>query len=142
MICEQREVYLTDEKTMANLKDLIRVCFVAPREVIVDLSEWLNMSPDHFYITYKFAKLKVNSWEDRSLLPYEKLEVCTSCVQERLKERESFREFTAYSKEHPLSVLDLFGGVGAFSHGLAEGSGCLKLASTVEISPSAAKTTK
>jgi DNA (cytosine-5)-methyltransferase 1 len=142
MIYEQREVYLTDERTMINLKDLIRVCFVFPREAIVDLTEWLNMSADHFYISHMFPKLKVKSWEDRSPLSWNNLGVCTPCVQEKLDELDNFREFTAYAKEHPLPVLDLFGGVGTFSHGLAEGSGCLTLASTVEISPSAAKTTK
>ena len=127
---------------MANLKDLIRVCFVFPRESIVDLTEWLDMSPDHFYISYNFPKLKVKSWEDRSPLSYSNLGVCTPCVQEKLNELDRFREFIAHVKEHPLPVLDLFGGVGAFSHGLAEGSGCLVLDTAVEISPSAAKTTK
>lgn len=139
---EQREVYLTDEEMMVDLKDLIRVCFVFPKEVIVDLTEWLSMSPDHFYISYMFPRLKVTSWEDRSPLSCNNLLVCTPCVQDKLNEFWSLQEFAAYAKEHPIPVLDLFGGVGAFSHGLAEGSGCLKLASTVEISPSAAKTTK
>lgn len=127
---------------MVDLRDLIRVCFVFPKAVIVDLEEWLDMSPDHFYISFKFPKLKVSSWEDRRPLSYNNLHVCTPCVGEKLKELDRFREFTAYASEHPLTVLDLFGGVGAFSHGLAAGSGCLKLTNTVEISPSAAKTTK
>jgi DNA (cytosine-5)-methyltransferase 1 len=127
---------------MVDLSDLIRVCFVFPKESLTDLKEWMNMSPDHFYITTKFPKLEVKSWEDRSPLSYDNLPVCTPCVQEKLIELDSFREFTAHVKEHPLPVLDLFGGVGAFSHGLAEGSDCLTLANTVEISPSAAKTTK
>jgi DNA (cytosine-5)-methyltransferase 1 len=127
---------------MVHLIDLIRVCFVFPKESIVDLPEWLSMSPDHFYISSEFPKLKVDSWDDRRLLSYNNLGVCALCVQEKLNDLDKFREFTAYAKEHPLPVLDLFGGVGAFSHGLAEGSGCLTLASTVEISPSAAKTTK
>jgi len=127
---------------MVRLIDLIRVCFVFPKESIVDLTEWLNMSPDHFYVSYKFPKLKVKSWGDRSPLSYNNLLVCAPCVQEKLNELDKFREFTAYAKANPLPVLDLFGGVGAFSHGLAQGSGCLALASSVEISPSAAKTTK
>jgi len=40
----------------------------------------------------------------------------------------------------PLRTLDLFGGVGAFSSGIAQGSRCMKVTHAIEISPSAAKT--
>jgi site-specific DNA-cytosine methylase len=43
-------------------------------------------------------------------------------------------------QESPMTVLDLFGGAGAFSLGLKEGSGCMKVTHALEISPSAAKT--
>lgn len=49
-------------------------------------------------------------------------------------------QFLADAKKNPLKTLDIFGGVGAFSMGLAEGSGCLRLTDLVEIGPSAAKT--
>jgi DNA (cytosine-5)-methyltransferase 1 len=124
------------------MADLIRVCFVFPRESINDLEEWLFMSPDHFYIRYKFPKLKVEFWNDKQALSYKDLPVCMLCAEEKLKQLEDLREFLAYAKDNPLPVLDLFGGVGAFSLGLAEGSGCLKLENTIEISPSAARTTQ
>jgi len=132
---------LTDQESTIELTDLIRVCFVFPQESIADLNEWLSMSPDHFYVRYKFPTLKVKSWNNKQELSYENLHVCTPCVDEKLKELESMREFLAHMAENPLPALDLFGGVGAFSLGLESGSGCLKLANTVEISPSAAKTT-
>ncbi|KAG5635917.1 hypothetical protein H0H81_009679 [Sphagnurus paluster] len=43
-------------------------------------------------------------------------------------------------RDEPLRTLDIFGGVGAFSMGLEEGSNCIKVTDIVEISPSAAKT--
>ena len=49
------------------------------------------------------------------------------------------RKFVAAFREKPLAVLDLFGGVGAFSQGLAEGSSSLTVAYAIEIGPSAAK---
>ena len=66
--------------------------------------------------------------------------VCQSCWRERLREKKLASQFSAYSERGPLPTLDLFGGVGAFSKGLAEGSGCLRVTHAVEIGPSAAKT--
>ena len=68
--------------------------------------------------------------------------MCTPCCKERLKGRKSLYEFLVQSERQLLPTLDLFGGVGAFSRGLSEGSGCLKVTHAVEISPSAAKTFK
>ena len=50
------------------------------------------------------------------------------------------KKFLAGVREKPLVAFDLFGGVGAFSQGLAEGSGSLSIAHAIEIGPSAAKT--
>ncbi|KAF8913180.1 S-adenosyl-L-methionine-dependent methyltransferase [Gymnopilus junonius] len=44
------------------------------------------------------------------------------------------------SKHRKLQTLDVFGGVGAFSRGIAEGSGCLQSTHSIEIGPSAAMT--
>ncbi|KAG6884780.1 hypothetical protein C0993_008341 [Termitomyces sp. T159_Od127] len=68
------------------------------------------------------------------------LGVCAPCTEgalERLKDLEDFLEDT---ERRPLKTLDIFGGVGAFSMGLCEGSGCLEVTDVVELAPSAAKT--
>ena len=59
-----------------------------------------------------------------------------------MKRKERLTKFLQISKSQPLRALDLFGGVGAFSHGLSQGSGCIKVTHAVEISPSATRTFK
>lgn len=73
-------------------------------------------------------------------MTWEELHVCTPCCKERLRRRSNMKKFLAGIREKPLATLDLFGGVGAFSQGLAEGSGSLSIAHAIEIGPSAAKT--
>ena len=104
------------------------------------LEDWKALSYDHFYLQYSFPKLKVTSWNQKKTVTWEELLVCTPCCKERLKTRKSLYKFLEQSERQPLPTLDLFGGVGAFSRGLAEGSGCLKVTHAIEISPSAART--
>ncbi|GLB43613.1 putative class I-like SAM-binding methyltransferase superfamily, C5-methyltransferase family protein [Lyophyllum shimeji] len=111
---DERHVFITDELATVPLRDLIRVCYVFPEESIPNLQEWLSLSSLHFFIK--------------------------PCTAEKLEELKKMEHFFADAERHPLKVLDIFGGVGAFSMGLAEGSGCLQLTDLVEISPSAAKT--
>lgn len=133
---------MTNEQATISVRDLIQVCYVFPFESIPDLENWLSLSPDHFYISYLFPSIPVKSWDDRIVLPCEDLALCSHCLKEKLKDRENILTFLAQAKRHPLPTLDLFGGVGAFSRGLSEGSSCLKLSHAIEISPSAAKTLK
>ncbi|KAF9469584.1 S-adenosyl-L-methionine-dependent methyltransferase [Collybia nuda] len=140
VIKDERHVFLTDEQVAVPIADLIRVCFVFPLKSIVDLEQWVALSPDHFYIRYKHPTLLVHAWEDLEKLPSHELPICKPCVEGELEDRRSTLEFLAYIQRHPLKSLDLFAGVGAFSHGLLQGSGCLKLTHAIEISPSAAAT--
>jgi len=106
-----------------------------------ELEEWLALSPDHFYMRYQFDSLKPETWSQRQGMPRnENFLVCQTCWRERLREQKLASQFFAYSEREPLPTLDLFGGVGAFSKGLAEGSECLRVTHAVEIGPSAAKT--
>jgi hypothetical protein len=106
-----------------------------------ELEEWLALSPDHFYMRYQFDSLNPETWNQRQGMPKnEDFLVCQSCWRERLREKKLASQFSAYSEREPLPTLDLFGGVGAFSKGLAEGSECLRVTHAVEIGPSAAKT--
>ncbi|RDB29208.1 DNA (cytosine-5)-methyltransferase 3 [Hypsizygus marmoreus] len=141
VVRDERHVFLTKETTIIRIQDLIRVCFVVPLESIPDLQEWMSLSPDHFYVQYTFPNMTPSAWRERTPLSCADLLVCTPCVEEKLRERDNMREFLAHMQKDPLKTLDLFGGVGAFSSGLAEGSGCLKVTDAVEKSPSAAKTT-
>lgn len=125
-----------------NAENIIRVIFVFPFHSFtpeVTLEDWLMLSPDHFYVRYSFPKLRIKAWDDKRELLCAGVNVCTPCCKEKLKQRQEIYRFLAGAK-YP--TLDLFGGVGAFSHGLAEGSGCLKVTHAIEISPSAAKTFK
>lgn len=109
------------------------------KEVV--LEEWLALSPDHFYLRYQFDSLNPGTWSQKQKMPKnEDFLVCQTCWRERLREQKLASQFSAYSERVPLPTLDLFGGVGAFSKGLAEGSECLRVTHAVEIGPSAAKT--
>ncbi|TFK42046.1 S-adenosyl-L-methionine-dependent methyltransferase [Crucibulum laeve] len=142
---DERQLYITSEEIVVDVQELVQVIFVphisAFEEPKAPLDQWLEISPDHFYLRYKFPALKVTSWDDRIRLRGDKQVVCTPCLQERLQERLDLLEFL--DEREPLPMLDLFAGAGAFSRGLAEGSGgCFKVTHAVEISPSAAKTFK
>jgi DNA (cytosine-5)-methyltransferase 1 len=140
----QRHLYLTDEKTKVPATDLLDIiyapCIQSFQAPDATLEDWLNLSYRHFYLRYAFPKLQVKSWRERKKLGWQELHVCTPCCKERLKGRKQLQEFLRDMKAQPLPTLDLFGGVGAFSKGLREGSGCLKVTHAIEIGPSAAKT--
>lgn len=138
---------LTDAKKTVPvaLEDAIRVCFVfALASLGSNPDAWLSLSPDHFYVKYSFPGMRPTSWDHRkSISASRDLPSCDMCVGQALADKKHTDAFLAYMKSHPLPVLDLFGGVGAFSESLAEGtSGCLKVTHAIEISPSAAKTFK
>jgi len=142
----KRHLYLTDEKDTFGAENLLQVIyapcvqsFSAPHATLED---WLKLSYDHFYLRYVFPTLKPKSWRQRRKLTWQELYVCTPCCKERLKGRNLLYEFLQQSESKLLPTLDLFGGVGAFSCGLAEGSGCLDVTHAIEIGPSAAKTFK
>ncbi|KAG6907943.1 hypothetical protein DXG01_006801 [Tephrocybe rancida] len=140
---DERHLYLTDEEEAVPLKDLIHVCSVYPKrsfESPEQMRRWLTLSPYHFYIQYCFPSLDVHSWADRSTVLPSKLEVCTPCTRGDLDEFKDIENFLEDAQHRPLKALDIFGGVGAFSMGLGQGSGCLQVTDVVELAPSAAKT--
>ncbi|KAG6836078.1 hypothetical protein H0H93_011621 [Arthromyces matolae] len=139
----ERHVYLTDEVATVPLKDLIRVCHVFNPKSFnskEQFKNWLAISPYHFYIKYSFPSISVTTWAQRkSLLPTD-LHVCMPCTQSALEELKDMEEFLEDAEDHPFKTLDIFGGVGAFSMGLEEGSRCMEVTDIVELAPSAAKT--
>jgi DNA (cytosine-5)-methyltransferase 1 len=125
---------------MVAIEDLIQVIFVFPIETIPDLHEWLDESPDHFFFRYIFPLMVVETWDDRQLVDCDEFEVCTTCCGEKIAHRKLLKTYLSHVKQHPLTVLDLFAGVGAFSLGMKEGFSGLKVTHAIEVSPSAART--
>lgn len=109
---------------------------------MVKLKDWISLSPDHFYVEHRFPSTRPTRWNQRRRLEWREHEVCAPCWQDKLRELKGLKSFAGDYKKRPLNTLDLFGGVGAFSHSLGEGSGALKVTHAVEIMPSAAKTFK
>ncbi|KAF8633579.1 hypothetical protein AX15_001372 [Amanita polypyramis BW_CC] len=134
----KRHVFLTDDKVLVPARDLVHVVYAFPIESIPDLGEWLDESPDHFFIEYAFPSMTINSWEERMRIDCDNFIVCSTCCKEKLEQRKLLRKFLADTE--PMAVLDLFGGVGAFSLGMKEGFSGLKVTHTIEVSPSTAKT--
>lgn len=125
------------------LQDLICVCHVFARESFNSasrLKNWLSLSPYHFYIKYSFPSMNVKSWSQRKQVRPSDLGVCAPCTSGVLEELRYLNDFFEDAHCRPLKTLDIFGGVGAFSMGLGEGSGCLEVTDVVELAPSAAKT--
>ena len=125
---------------MVPIDDLIQVIFVLPVDAIPDLDEWLDESPDHFFIKYIFPSTTVEAWGDKEILDCTEFMVCETCCGEMVAHRRLLKKYLSHIEERPLAVLDLFGGVGAFSLGMKEGFKGLKITHAIEISPSAAKT--
>lgn len=138
-------MFLTDEEATIAYSDVIRKCIVLSRESFgqrISLRKWLDISPYHFYLRYRFAKLQPETWDQKTRVSFRDLSVCSSCTEEALAQYYDVQIFKDKMQERPMGVLDLFGGVGAFSLGLKEGSDCLRVSHALEISPSTAKTFK
>ncbi|KAG6831962.1 hypothetical protein H0H87_003297 [Tephrocybe sp. NHM501043] len=144
---DERHLYLTEERVTVTVKDLIRTCHVFPHESFRSsehLQWWLKLSPYHFYIKWSFPTMDVHLWKDRKRerVRASQMAVCTPCTRSVIDELKDIEEFFKDAERRPLRTLDIFGGVGSFSMGLREGSGCLQITDVVELSPSAAKTVK
>ncbi|KAF9011170.1 hypothetical protein BDQ17DRAFT_1233710 [Cyathus striatus] len=148
VVRDERHVYLTDEKLTLELDTLVCVVFAYSASSFqhpeTKLSEWLDLSPNHFYVRYKFPSLEVTSWSMKEPVKWRDLPICKFCCTENIAFRKNMIRFHKFMRQerNTLATLDLFGGVGAFSRALAEGSKSLKITHAVEISPSAAKTFK
>ncbi|KAH9486450.1 DNA (cytosine-5)-methyltransferase 1 [Psilocybe cubensis] len=142
---DERHLFITDETVKVDVSEdsaLLQVIYVPCSESFEDpsanLEDWLELSYDHFYVLYSFPRLAVKHWDERKKTRWQRHEVCSQCCKEILEKRKGIYKFLKQTK--PLATLDLFGGVGALSRGLADGSGCLKVTHAVEIAPSAART--
>lgn len=139
----QKHLYLIEEEVQVPLENLVQCihvlpCGPTPSDELKGQS-WLEASPAHFYLQFKFPGRTEWNWEDRQPLDSKTFPVCGSCFRTSL---ESLATFESADDAPTLSILDLFAGCGAFSQSIAEGCPNAKLTHAVEISPSAASTIK
>ncbi|KAK2464749.1 hypothetical protein APHAL10511_003167 [Amanita phalloides] len=137
---DERHLYLCKDEMKVPTDDLIQVIYVFPYESIPDLNKWLDASPDHFFLKYAFPSIKVDSWHDRQLVDCDELQVCSTCCKEKLSDQKLLKQYLSIVERQSITVLDLFGGAGAFSLGMKDGFSGLKITHAVEVSPSAART--
>ncbi|KAJ3787693.1 S-adenosyl-L-methionine-dependent methyltransferase [Lentinula aff. detonsa] len=142
---DERELFYTEEQPVnhdrIHATSLIQVCHVLPTEIRSEqIENWIMHGPEHFYVRYCFPSLDVQSWVSKKPIKRREITICKDCHQKRLKEVESLNEFVIYQQKHPLRALDVFGGSGAFSTALANGSSCFDVTHVIEIAPSAAQT--
>ncbi|KAJ3571618.1 hypothetical protein NP233_g3648 [Leucocoprinus birnbaumii] len=144
-IKDERHAFLTEEEAVIPYTDIIDKAVVLSRESFgqrISLRKWLDTSPRHFYVRFRFKKMIPEPWDTKSRVSFRDIDVCKKCTEETIAHYYDVNEFKNKMQNSPMRVMDLFGGVGAFSLGLKEGSGCLKVTHALEISPSAARTIK
>ncbi|TFK17694.1 S-adenosyl-L-methionine-dependent methyltransferase [Coprinopsis marcescibilis] len=144
---DERHLFLTKEIEEVKIDRLLDVIYAPCRESVegkMSLQKWFDISPHHCFIEYEFPTMNPTSWDQRVKIDCgTRHHVCRLCWKDKLEEIKERRTFLEELRENPMRVLDLFGGVGAFSMGLVEGSGgMMRVEYAVEISPSAARTFK
>ncbi|KAL1715940.1 S-adenosyl-L-methionine-dependent methyltransferase [Schizophyllum commune] len=138
---DERHLFLTTEAFITlDATNLVHPCMVAHADQAQAIPGWLD-DPYHFYVKYTLPNRK-SRWNQRvPLAKPEDVPACKICVDAAAATYKAIdRPFNRHIEKRKLRVLDVFGGVGAFSMGLAEGSRCMKLTHLIEKSPSAAKT--
>ncbi|KAJ7687355.1 S-adenosyl-L-methionine-dependent methyltransferase [Mycena rosella] len=144
----ERHVFLTHEEVFVPVDELVQPIHVYARDFFPDLAElkrWVDYSPYHFYCSYRLltvgAEPHAGSSTQREEVASATLNICQFCPSDRYLPHLREEEFQAEQENQRYDCLDLFGGTGAFSQAVAEGSrGCLKPTHLIEITPSAAKT--
>jgi len=121
------------------ISDLVGICFVVVSSSLPEIEEWKATSPLHFYINYRFPSLDVLTWNERTIMRPEDLDICKRCLKPNIKNFHKLKDFVKDGP--PLRVFDPFAGVGAFALAMEE-LGCFKFTHAIEISPSAARTLK
>ncbi|KAJ3549561.1 hypothetical protein NMY22_g827 [Coprinellus aureogranulatus] len=142
---DERQLFITGETVKIPILELLGVVYVPTvnsLQQVMKLEDWVRLSPDHFYLEYQFPTMHPTSWNERKHVRWEQHNVCAPCWKDKLQEVKGLKEFLKDKKRHPLNTLDLFGGVGAFSDSLSQGSGVLKVPHAIKIMPSAAGTFK
>lgn len=119
------------------ISDLVGICFVVVSSSLPEIEEWKATSPLHFYVNYRFPSLDVLTWNERSIMRPEDLDICKYCLKSNIENFHKLKDFVKNGS--PLRVFDPFAGVGSFSLAMEE-LACFKLTHAIEVSPSAART--
>ncbi|KAJ7150376.1 S-adenosyl-L-methionine-dependent methyltransferase [Mycena filopes] len=143
----ERHLFLTNEKASVLVNELVRPIHVYAWAFFLDQTElkrWVDYSPYNFYCSYRLPSLtaepRANSWNQRVPVP-KTMNICGFCPSAMYRCELGEAEFDAEQARTQHTCLDLFGGTGAFSHAIAEGTGgCTKPTHLIEITPSAART--
>jgi DNA (cytosine-5)-methyltransferase 1 len=136
---------MTDEDVDVKIEKLLGVVFAPCKEALTKnptFQEWLDFSPEHFFVEYRFPTSRPTSWNQKVKIRWKEHAVCTACWNERCEEVKMAKKLVTNRQGKPLNALDIFAGVGAFSHSITQACGAIKLTHAIEVAPSAAQTIK
>lgn len=136
-VCLQRHLYATNETYTFNASSLIQKCYIYPTTAIDDIASWCKPSVFHFYCSWRFSTLLVQSWSDKRRVLPDLFPVCATCFEENATNVQ-YRQ-TRGRALAPLRTLDLCAGVGGLGHGLEQG-GAIKITHAIEINYEACRT--
>ncbi|KAL0571093.1 hypothetical protein V5O48_010860 [Marasmius crinis-equi] len=136
-VADERHLFLTEQTDDVPFGNVIRPICVRHPSSVPDLDKWTELSPEHFYVKFKFPTLPVTSWVSRRNLQHTNVRLCKLCFEEKSA---WMTQLDQYNVERKLSTLDLFGGAGAFGVGMAAANKALKVNYAIELTPSAATT--
>ncbi|CAK5264465.1 unnamed protein product [Mycena citricolor] len=140
----ERHLVLTDhDDVVVEVENIIRRIHVFALDFFREgeLAKWVAHSPFNFYCSFRIPILGLR--DQHTPVTAASLPVCRHCKPPLFDrhEQDLEKKFDEQQKLEKPYCLDLFGGTGAFSGGVAQGSrGCVQPTHLVEISPSAAKT--
>ncbi|KAF7307248.1 Mitogen-activated protein kinase [Mycena indigotica] len=145
----ERHLVLTDERRKIPVTQAIRPIHVYALSFFRnadELERWTRYSPYNFYVHYRLPSQNSDSrstlWPDsRQTISPDTFYVCEFCPSDMFQLQQAEEKFDQDEASEDVDCLDLFGGTGAFSWGISEGTrGWLKPTHLVEITPSAART--
>ncbi|KAK1234239.1 hypothetical protein PQX77_002546 [Marasmius sp. AFHP31] len=141
-LADERHVFMTNEVEKVLVQDIIQAVYIfhpesIPQPLHLNLDEWIDLSPDHFYVRYRFPTLNVTSWNSKEDLQPQQVLVCAKSVEKKLRWME---DLATYNAERKLKAIDLFGGAGAFGVGMAAAHKSFEVKYAIELTPSAART--
>ncbi|KAF4607079.1 hypothetical protein EYR38_001136 [Pleurotus pulmonarius] len=148
-IKDEKQLFTSDEEKIVFVASFIRPCVILPPHdgfVIHKWQNFINNSPHHFYVRYRFPSLHPISWTEGKADNWWERGICPQCPNDLVQleggvtRSDLYSNFVDAQLRTPLRTLDLFGGCGAFSAGITQGAPFIEVTHAVEISPSAAQT--
>ena len=139
----QRHLFFTDMEQDIPSEDIVGPFRVRNANGMSSekLREWLDSAPHNLYVKYHCSALDETDPAKCTKLDGH-IPQCAACYgtdKKRLRLQREFVRTRRIGGLKPLRTLDLFSGVGAFSHAMQE-TGSVKLTHAIEINPSASET--